>query len=359
MEKQVPLTTATVSAAAPPVAGTAKTQKKFIGYIHNFRGVAIIYVVGAHILLNWPAGSVAHRVLDLIFQNSTILFLFIAGYLFQHLSAKFEYGDYLKKKFQNVICPYLLLSLPVIVYRVVTQDINGFTLEDHPDFGSWPAWEQAGYYLLHGAHLQQLWFIPMIALYYLIAPVLLYIDRKPVLYYVLIPLIVLSLVVQRSTLSDTLTMAVHFLSVYVFGMFMSRYKEQYLAFARKYAALVTLLPLAVLALNYFADQRFYDPLDYTHKMLFCCFYIYWLWRLEKYMPRFIDVLAVLSFGIYFVHYFFVLFLRGAYQKVFHEQIPGNMLYWTVCLVIVMLLSVWTLQLARRVLGGKSKYLVGC
>jgi len=364
MEKQLPLTTdntlapaATITPAAP--LNAAKAPKKFIGYIHNFRGVAIIYVVGAHILLNWKEGSVSHKVLDIIMQNSTILFLFIAGYLFQHLSAKFEYKDYLVKKFQNVICPYLLLSIPVMAYRLISQDINGFTLQDHPDFASWSLWRQGSYYLLHGAHLQQLWFIPMITLYYLIAPILLYVDRHPKLYYGVLPgLIILSLVVQRSTLSDTLVMAVHFLSVYVFGMFLSRYKDEYLVFARKYWVLVTVLPIAFLVLNYFISPRFYDNVDYTHKMLFCPFYLYWLWRLEKYVPKFVDVLAVLSFGIYFVHYFFVLLLRGVYQMVFHAPMPGNLVVWTVCLIVVMLLSIWTLQLTQRILGKKSKFLVG-
>lgn len=359
MEKQLSVADATVTATPNPPVSAAPAPKKFIGYIHNFRGVAIIYVVGAHILLNWKEGSVTHKILDIILQNSTILFLFIAGYLFQHLSGKFEYKDYLIKKFQNVICPYLLLSAPVIAYRLVSQDINGFTLADHPDFGAWPKWEQAVYYLAHGAHLQQLWFIPMIALYYLIAPVLIYIDRKPVLYYSLIPLVILSLVVQRSELSDTLVMAVHFLSVYVFGMFLSRYKDQFLVFAQKYWVLITVLPVAFLVLNYFTGPRFYDNVDFTHKMLFCPFYLYWLWRLEKYVPRFVDVLAVLSFGIYFVHYFFVLLLRGLYQLVFQEPMPGNLVIWAICLVIVMLLSIWTLQLARRLLGNKSKFLVGC
>lgn len=361
MEKQSPVAaeTPTPTPMPTPAASAALPKKKFIGYIHNFRGVAIIYVVGAHILLNWTEGSVTHKILDVIMQNSTILFLFIAGYLFQHLSAKFEYKDYLIKKFQNVICPYLILSAPVIVYRLISQDINGFTLEDHPDFGSWALWRQASYYLLHGAHLQQLWFIPMIALYYLIAPILLYMDRKPVLYWALVPLVILSYVVQRSVLSDTLVMAVHFLSVYVFGMFLSRYKDQFLVFAQKYWIAITVLPIALLVLNYFVSKPFYDPVDYTHKMLFCPFYLYWLWRLEKYVPKVVDVLAVYSFGIYFVHYFFVLLLRGLYQLIFHKPIPGNLLIWTVCLVIVMALSIWTLQLAKRTLGNKSKFFVGC
>ncbi|ASZ13154.1 acyltransferase [Chitinophaga pendula] len=352
-------TTSTSATLPPPAPKPTAGGKKFISYIHNFRGIAIIYVVAAHILVAWPQGSVTQKILDIVFQNSTILFLFIAGYLFQHLSAKFEYKDYLIKKFQNVICPYLIISVPIIIYRIVSHDVPGFTIEEHPDFLSWTRGQQAMHYLFHGAHLQQLWFIPMITIYYLIAPVLLYIDRHPKLYYVLLPLIALSLIIQRSALSDTLGMAVHFLSVYVFGMFLSRYKDEYLEFAKKYWVLITVLSIGFLVLNFFVPKAWYDPVDYTQKMLFCCFYIYWLWRLEKYMPKFVDTLAVLSFGIYFVHYFFVLFLRGAHMKVFHSEVPGNLLYWTVSFLIVMVGSIIALQIAKKILGKNSKYFVGC
>lgn len=333
-------------------------SRRFIQYIHNFRGIAIIYVVAAHILVKWPEGSIISRSMDVIWQNSTILFLFIAGYLFQHLSDKFEYKDYLIKKFQNVICPYLILSAPVILYRVMYQDIPGFTLDVHADFASWTKWEQVGYYLLHGGHLQPLWFIPMISLYYLIAPILIYIDRHPKLYYSLIPLFILSLVVQRSVLSDTLIMAVHFLSVYVFGMFLSRYKDEFLEFAKKYWIAITIVPVVFLVATYFSPDWLYDRFDFTHKVMFCGFYIYWLWRFEKYMPKWIDTLATLSFGIFFVHYFFVLLLRGLSPRILHMEIPGNIFTWSVSFFLVMIMSVLCLKTAQKILGKKSKYFVG-
>lgn len=334
------------------------TPRKFIRYIHDFRGVAIIYVVAAHILVKWSEGSIVGRSMEVIWQNSTILFLFIAGYLFQHLSNKFEFKDYLVKKFQNVISPYLILSFPIILYRVMYHDIPGFTLHEHPDFASWPAWEQAGFYLLHGAHLQPLWFIPMITLYYLIAPVLLYIDRHPKLYYTLIPLFILSLVVQRSVLSDTIGMAIHFLSVYVFGMFLSRYKDEFLVFAQKYWIAITFLPIIFVVATYFSSKEMYDRFDFIHKVLFCGFFIYWLWRIEKYIPKWIDTLATLSFGIFFVHYFFVLLLRGLSMKFFHQEVPGNIVYWLISLFLVMLMSVVCLKIAKKILGKKSKYFIG-
>jgi len=356
MQNQLPLSTETVS--APATRDAAKRGKTFLSYIHNFRGIAIVYIVGAHILLRWPEGSVTHRILTVMFHNSTILFLFISGYLFQHMSDRFEYKSYLRRKFQIVISPYLLLSIPVIAYRVISQDINSYTLADHPDFGTWSAWRQAVYYLLHGAHLQQLWFIPTIAIYYLIAPALMYIDRKPVRYWILAPLVVLSLIVQRDVLSNIPVNAVHFLSVYVLGMFISRYREQFLQFAEKYTTLVTLLPLSFMVLTYYAAERFYDPVEFIQQVLFCGFYIYWLKRLDKYVPRFVATLAALSFGIYYVHYFYVLALRRIQQQLLHHEAPGTLLNWALGMVIVIFLSVWTLQLAHRILGNKSKYLLG-
>lgn len=346
---QVPPAATTPAQAAP---------KKFIQYIHDFRGIAIIYVVAAHVLVKWEEGSATARWMEVIWQNSTILFLFIAGYLFQHLSKKFEYKDYLVKKFQNVICPYLILSAPIVAYRLMYQDIPGAVIFDHPDFASWSKAEQGWYYMLHGAHLQPLWFIPMITLYYLIAPLLLYIDRHPKLYYVLLPLFALSFIITRSVLSDTLIMAVHFLSVYVFGMFLSRYKNEFLEFAKKFWIPITVLPIAALIATYYADAKMYDRFDFLHKVLFCTFYIYWLWRLEKYMPKWIDILATYSFGVFFVHYFYVLLMRGLYMKFFHTEVPGNILFWTGSFVIIMTLAVLTLMAAQKVLGKKSKYFVG-
>ncbi|QJB31041.1 acyltransferase [Chitinophaga oryzae] len=335
-----------------------KPPAKFIGYVHNFRGIAMMYIVAAHVLVQWPEHSTVHKILVLLFQNSTIFFMFISGFLFQHLGHKFEYRDYLKRKFQYVICPYLVLSVPLILYRVYSADVPGFTTDEHPDFLSWPRWEQAGYYLLHGAHLQQLWFIPVITLYYLISPLLLQIDKHPRLYYLLIPLMAISLIWQRSVLSDTLVMAVHFLSVYVAGMFTGRYRDKVLAFADSHRTLITLLPFVFMVITYFSPAWLYDRADFLQKILFCIFFLYWLYRFDTRVPQWIGTIAVLSFGIYYIHYFFVLFLRGVSLKLYHQEIPGNLLTWTLSYVFIMVASVVTLKVIKRILGKYSRYIVG-
>ena len=95
-------------------------KKRFLGYIHNFRGIAILFVVGGHILLSWPENEhpLAKDVLYSIWQNGTVLFVFIAGYLFQYLIGKYRTFDYWKKKLRYVILPYLLISGPAIIIRI-------------------------------------------------------------------------------------------------------------------------------------------------------------------------------------------------------------------------------------------------
>lgn len=343
---------------ATPSTVTAKPAKQFLNYIHYFRGVAIIFVIAGHLLLQWPAGSKTHLFLQVFWENGTVLFIFIAGYLFQHLSKKFEYKSYLIKKLQNVIIPYLIISIPIIIYRVVKNDIPGYTLQLHADFYSWSALQKIIYFLLHGAHLQQLWFVPMIALFYVSAPLLIYIDRHPKLYYSLFVFVFISFMVEREPLSDILKMFVHFFSVYVFGMFMSHYKNRYLEFAKKNWLLITFLTIGCFVLN-LIFFTYNDPLNYIHKMLFCCFFIYWLWKLDAYIPRQLAYLADISFGIFFIHYYFILVYRGLYQKIAVHPLEGSILNWLIVFAFTLGCSVAVLKLVKKLFPKNSRYIVGC
>ena len=65
----------------------------FLNHIHNYRAVAILGVVATHALQNfhWPSESLVFSGLNFIFNETSIWFVFIAGFLFQHLSGKFKF----------------------------------------------------------------------------------------------------------------------------------------------------------------------------------------------------------------------------------------------------------------------------
>jgi peptidoglycan/LPS O-acetylase OafA/YrhL len=334
-------------------------KKQFINYIHYFRGLAILFVVACHLIIQWPEGSFTGRFLNVLTGNGTVLFVFIAGYLFQHLSKKFEYKTYLVKKLQNVILPYLIISVPIILYRLKSNDYSDYILGPHPDFASWPLGEKLSYFLLRGAHMKPLWFVPMIALFYLAAPLFIYIDRHPRWYYVLIVLCVISLCVEREPLSDIPRMFVHFLSVYVFGMFMSRYKDRYMELAQKRYIWISLLTVLVFALNLVYYEQYNNALNYLHKMLFCCFFLYWLWRLDRYVPSFFNLMADLSFGLYFLHYYALLAIKTVYEHKMGHPIPGTLLYWSLDLGLVVVVTVFVILGIKKVFRKHSRNLIGC
>ena len=116
------------SAVSAPVSSSTERERSpkraFLSEIHSFRAVAIIAVVMTHVvdLLAWPLPpSLTERLIYSVAGNGTVLFLFVAGFLFQHLSARFNYGDYLRGKLRNVIIPYLVISLPIIAYQYLRR----------------------------------------------------------------------------------------------------------------------------------------------------------------------------------------------------------------------------------------------
>ncbi len=93
---------------------------KFLNYIHNFRGVAILYIVIVHCIsaFNWDHARFAEALLRIFLTYGTVCFVFIAGYLFQHLAEQYEFQKYITKKLLYVGLPYFIWSIPAIIYFV-------------------------------------------------------------------------------------------------------------------------------------------------------------------------------------------------------------------------------------------------
>ena len=91
-------------------------KSKFLNYINIFRGLAILLIIMGHTMQFGEADSLAHIINCEIVCGGTALFIFISGFLFQHLSAKFEYKNYLSKKWTNVILPYLFCAIPGLIF---------------------------------------------------------------------------------------------------------------------------------------------------------------------------------------------------------------------------------------------------
>jgi peptidoglycan/LPS O-acetylase OafA/YrhL len=87
------------------VANSTRKMRHFLPYIHNFRGIAILYIVAfhCHSSFGWGYHDLEKRIWNSLVVYGTVLFVFIAGFLFQHLNGQdrnydFSFVTYLKKK---------------------------------------------------------------------------------------------------------------------------------------------------------------------------------------------------------------------------------------------------------------------
>ncbi|MCX6632603.1 MAG: acyltransferase family protein, partial [Candidatus Solibacter sp.] len=136
----------------------------FLSCIHSLRAVAVLCIVAVHCipLFAWERIGWHNRLVVSLLSNGSIFFVFVAGFLFQHLSYKFEYRRYLKSRLQNVLLPYVLVSLPIIA----SQALRHRGVFDPNYVHHWPTVAQnVVWSLLTGTQtLGPFWFIPMIAL---------------------------------------------------------------------------------------------------------------------------------------------------------------------------------------------------
>lgn len=343
--------------------GTKKSSN-FLRYIHNFRGFAILTIVATHTVtyLQWSDERI-EKIAYILIANGTVYFVFIAGFLFQFLSSKYEYKSYLNKKLQYVLLPYLLISIPAIALCIIWESYNPPNWF-RDSFSNLPIPGRILMYLLTGAHLSPLWFIPMITIFYIISPILLRVDRQPKAYWLLPILLTITAVVPRPEHnSSVLQSFVHFMSIYMMGMFCSHFKEQLFSFVQKKYVWLLIGFLSLTALEMAIVPR-PTAINSLSKLILCVLIIYIFWLSESRLPKsFHDTmgfLAELSFGIYFLHdYFLIAYLMVAYKFGFDQfWLQANL--WNFALLFFFGLggSIISLLLIKRILGKKSRFVVG-
>jgi len=341
------------------------TKKEFQHHIHVFRGVAIMLIVCAHTVpsLDWTHNPLTGRIIDAIANQSSIFFFFIAGYLFQHLSARFQYRTYLKQKLKTVIVPYLILSVPaLVIFTVIVQRVGMWSW-----FYDLPIWQQVGLFLVTGKHLAPLWFVPTISLFYLIAPLLLWMDRRaPALYWLIVPFLILAAYAGRDGPYGPIDKAIYLLPVYLLGMAFSRFQATAEALTVRYW-----LPLLVVTMaGFFGFVLGWPEPPYFMMIMKAPMTLLLTVLLLKYHHVFgkrLDYIAHISFGIFFIHAYFISALKVATVYLVHGQIyvgegtgdlPGTLPYFLIYALVVLFISVVVISLGQRVLGDRSRMIIG-
>lgn len=347
----------------------------FLPNVHSFRALAIVAVVATHALydLQWmDKERVWAKVAVSVVQNGTVAFVFVAGFLFQYLMGRFRYPTYLMTKLRFVILPYVIVSLPYVFLQKARH--FGIFADWFPRGGHGDVMHAALQFLNGNQMPIPLWFIPMIAVYYLLAPVFVAIDRHPKWYWVVPPLLVVASFSHRPQHQTNLNQStLYFMPVYLSGMLVSHYREQTLDWVRKLRWPLLLLAAACVAFEVafrdrtgaiesatmFSTERGVFDVNLYSKLIVSLVLLEALRRAPGWLHRLANRPAEMSFGIFFVHYYFIYFARDLRVKWGSAPWAGGILNLCLYTGVLVLLSMAFVSLVRLLLGVRSRYVVGC
>lgn len=337
----------------------------FLRYVHSFRAVAILIIVAGHAA--FTLGRVAEpRTMDLladVLDYGTVLFLFIAGFLFGHLSGSYDYRGYLGRKLRYVILPYVITLLPGIAFilyttrnterspllRAATILVTGLGTPDYP-----------------------MWYVPMIALFYLAAPLFIVIVRHPRLYWVAVPLLVFSVLAQRPPEAQTAAIGLYFLPVYIIGMWASHERARLEPLLlRTWPWLLGVFVGAVIIRFLFSPWHGgdyssslfsgeYGLIDWMllMKLVLAFALVGIIQRFESQIGKKLTFIGNISFTIFFVHVY-LLFLFERVSVALYGAVPqGSLVSWFALTVAVVGVAMAGTYLAKRILGRRSRSFIG-
>lgn len=327
-------------------------RTQFLQFIHNIRGVAILFVVMAHCITIVDIGQ--PLLVKGVVENAAVVFVAIAGYLFSLLMNRYTYLTYLEAKLKYVVLPYIIMSIPaILIYLLKIKTTHSWL--DMEWFYSQGMAIQYLYLMITGAHLGPMWFVPMVITIYVLFPVV----KCGKDYGLLIPLFLLSLLAalylgRPSLNSNILQAAIYYFPAYVGGVLCASEQGIYSKFSKHSLtvaiAFSILWVIAIYTANY--DSRW----DLVFKLA-----LFWVLLVvgEKYLnftSRPLGALANASFPIVYVHGYFI----GAIRLMSEKSIINLSGYieFIIAFISVVALSYMSYAAIRRVARNYSKYILG-
>ena len=346
--------------------------KERIESIHILRGITIAVIVFRHSLSYFDSRSLPvnffAQIVDEASFNWTVFFVIISGYLFQHLSSGFETQKYWLSRFKNVLMPYFVISLvcfPLLHWHTV-QALPWFSTDGN-NLVFW-----AFRMLLTGEHSEPLWYLPMITVIFCLSPLLFALSQKDMTIIAVICLL-LSVMTFKPDPQETLKNVLHYLPVYIVGMFLC----QKSAFLRRYCAknfpVLIVFFLIIMAMSFHKKMGLAwlnisdDYLMTLEKIVLFVILYHFLenTRLPGWCNKVFSYFADISFSVYFIHMLiikgllatFVLFPWWHGVTTFESGVLSTLMNMLFTVLVLALCSI-IVTLVKRVAGKNSRVLIG-
>lgn len=325
-------------------------------YINNFRGIAILMVILAHAKSTIPSdGHTIISWIDLLLSNCTILFVAIAGYFFSSMAENFQYNGYLKNKLLVVLLPYTLISMPAVLIYILHLKTSHPWIDMDWFYSDLSLPVQYGFLMIFGAQLGPMWFVPMIALFYITSPVFIWLKSSPWLIMAFILSLMAAFYTGRPDHDNNpLWSFVYFTPCYLFGMILFKYRNSMHKPSPHSTVLLALYVMSVILFdklfghNSSSDLLF--KISFTYILLLLCKHY-----LNRKIP-WLNIFARLSFYLFFIHGYFISIFRLE-----HSSILLNIDKLTAVIIVfiaTIFFSIFTYVIGKFVLKRRSIYFLG-
>lgn len=336
-------------------------KSKFRYSLENFRGVAIIFVMFSHIMSIRNLGTFGN-VFNYLVGDATAWFIFISGYLFYYLEVnKFKYSDYLGKKIKFVVLPYLILSIPIILFWIYSSQHVMYGLTALQYF----FWSLVA----GGIVVGPMWFIPMIFIFFLLTPIFNVLSKKKIIYIFVVVSMVFSLFSSRSIYNaNPIFSFLHFLGFYLLGIVAA--KNAAILEALKTSTKIMLIAIAIFVFIVFGwlcpdidamPSSFLAGLGVMNyilvgKLALLGAIFLFFERFFERPNKFLGYFAKISFGLFFIHGFMSVIFQILSRDI-HYASP--LLRLTCEIGLVVFVSVAVVFVLKKLLGKWSRYVIGC
>jgi len=330
--------------------------------LENFRGLAIVFVVFSHFSSFEKLGGIGDFLLFL-FRDATTWFVFISGYLFNYIEQRrFSYRTYLQKKIKFVILPYVILSVPAIAAGIVSKQYIFIGLDPLP-YSLWSL-------IVGGPVIGPMWFIPMIAIFFLASPLFHRIGSSSLQYLIVMAALAFSLYSERPLYNmNPFLSFVHFSGFYILGVVASSNVKHIREYERTKSVMpimcgAFLLFIVASAIYLLGDQ--YESIGFEEGLgtfnnaqfgklaLLVAVFFFFNRFLDK-QNLILAWLAKISFGLFFMQGFF-LQVFGQISGRFVISQPLAVLMTEVAIVFGG--SIVAVLVIKRVTGRWSRYVIG-
>ncbi|WP_161624258.1 acyltransferase family protein [Spongiibacter marinus] len=353
-----------------------KTSQHHIAHLHAFRGFAILNVIGAHAWtsLMFRVGGyemadsmrVLYSLIQTVFHDATLYFAVISGLLFTRVLRGRPWANFYRAKLKNVILPYAILS--VFFLTALWDWYVGYAADNGLPTDYATALLRG---LLLGQTLPQFWYIPVLAVLFLITPVLDALIQHPQRRWLAVALVILPLFISRTGMANSVSVQtiVYFSGAYLCGMLMGQHYEAVQAAITRNTLNLFLLVLATSAALFALYANGYkssgwlsytESLFYIQKLAITALILHTFLCLEGGLPKLLHTLGDYAFAIYFLHLVFIFLLAQLLVEPLRAHLHSGWMFAGGLLVMLgsAALTLAASILLKKILGRYSRALIG-